>query len=73
METIKRLAEQLPNDADLGREIRVYLRRKAKDVDICVRCGKETTYPKTLPITNREYYVEGAGQLCEKCFLETYE
>lgn len=70
METIKRFVEQFSNDTDLGQAVRAYLK---KDRDICVKCGKETVYPKTLPITNRECYVEGAGQLCEKCFLETYK
>lgn len=38
----------------------------------CVSCGKETTYLMNLPIKLREYYVEGAGQLCKECFEKTY-
>lgn len=38
----------------------------------CVLCGQETAYDFKTPITQREFYVEGAGQLCRKCFRELY-
>ena len=44
-----------------------------KEMDICVSCGKETKYPKMLNIDLREHYIEGAGQLCPKCFLTIYK
>lgn len=40
--------------------------------DKCVLCGQETAYDFKTPITQREFYVEGAGQLCRKCFQELY-
>ena len=38
----------------------------------CIRCGKPTPYHPNTPITLRRYYVEGSGQLCDKCFYELY-
>jgi hypothetical protein len=38
----------------------------------CVMCGRETPYTKNTHIDLREYYIEGAGQLCEKCYKEIY-
>lgn len=40
--------------------------------DKCVLCGQETAYDFKTPIMQREFYVEGAGQLCRKCFQELY-
>jgi len=37
------------------------------EMDVCVSCGCETKYPKSLPIDQREHYIEGAGQLCKTC------
>ena len=36
-------------------------------VEKCVFCGANTPYLLSTPIVLREHYVEGAGQLCEKC------
>jgi recombinational DNA repair protein (RecF pathway) len=41
--------------------------------DKCVLCGKETEYDKNTHIDFRDYYVEGAGQLCEECWERIYE
>ncbi len=38
----------------------------------CIRCGRETIYEFSTPVTLRRYYVEGSGQLCEECFYEMY-
>ncbi len=43
------------------------------DKDKCVSCTKETKYDKSTPIQYRYHYVEGGGQLCKKCWRETYE
>ena len=40
--------------------------------DLCVICGKPTEYRADTPIDKRECYVEGAGQLCRKCYFEIY-
>ena len=33
----------------------------------CVVCGTTTNVPKNTPIERRYGYVEGAGQMCDKC------
>ncbi len=38
----------------------------------CVSCGQKTGYVFSTPIDRRQYYVYGAGQLCEKCYYELY-
>ena len=40
--------------------------------DKCVLCGQETSYDFKTPIKQRKFYVEGAGQLCKRCFQELY-
>jgi hypothetical protein len=40
--------------------------------DRCVICGKETEYTRDTHIDQRVGYVEGAGQLCGKCYVSTY-
>lgn len=39
----------------------------------CVSCGAETPYTINTHIDHRSHYVEGAGQLCEKCYNEIYK
>ena len=39
----------------------------------CVNCGAETDVPVYQHIDQRKYYIEGAGQLCVKCYREIYE
>ncbi len=38
----------------------------------CIRCGRETEYNVSTPVTVRRWYIEGSGQLCEMCFYELY-
>ena len=35
--------------------------------DICISCGKITSYKKTDNVLYRSGYIEGAGQLCFVC------
>lgn len=37
-------------------------------VEICVVCGKETTYRFNDHIDTRIGYIEGVGQSCNKCY-----
>jgi hypothetical protein len=46
---------------------------KVVEQDRCVLCGRFTTYKRNVPIANRAYYVEGAGQLCKRCYEKLYE
>lgn len=38
----------------------------------CVLCGRLTETAKEQPVYKREHYIEGAGQLCRKCYQELY-
>jgi len=41
-----------------------------KNFEICVICHKETNIPVNLHIAQRAHYIEGAGQLCAKCYAK---
>ena len=41
--------------------------KELEEYDICVSCGKVTSYKKTDNIVYRSGYIEGAGQLCLEC------
>ena len=36
--------------------------------DMCVICGEKTEYAEMDHVLARNFYVEGAGQLCQLCF-----
>ena len=42
-------------------------------VEMCVSCGEETPYKFSDNIFIRNWYVEGAGQLCESCYTRVYD
>ena len=41
--------------------------------DKCVICNTDTEYDEFTHIDLWYYYVEGCGQLCPKCYNDTYE
>lgn len=43
-----------------------------QEKDKCIMCKKETEYTKNTHIDFRQYYIEGAGQLCKKCYNMIY-
>lgn len=44
--------------------------KKERAKEKCVLCWKEVEYSLDTPIEARQFYVEGAGQLCEACYKE---
>lgn len=42
------------------------------DIEHCISCGKVTIYKKSTHVDNRKYYIEGSGQLCQRCYEEIY-
>lgn len=40
--------------------------------EYCVLCGKITRVMQDCPVSERDYYLEGAGQLCGECYREIY-
>lgn len=46
---------------------------KADDpIEKCVLCGANTPYRLSTPISQREFYMEGSGQMCRQCHYEIY-
>ncbi len=41
-------------------------------IEKCVICGADTPYRFSTPISQREYYVEGSGQICLHCHYNIY-
>lgn len=39
----------------------------------CVVCGKETLYNVEQHVDTRFDYIEGVGQLCPRCYNNTYD
>lgn len=46
--------------------------RHVSEKEHCILCGKLTETAKDQPVSEREHYIEGAGQLCRGCFKEIY-
>lgn len=40
--------------------------------DKCISCDMQTEYEYETHIDLREFYIEGAGQLCKQCYEEVY-
>ena len=38
----------------------------------CILCGRLAEAAKDQPLSEREYYIQGAGQLCKACYQELY-
>ena len=49
------------------------MEKEVVEKEKCVNCGAETPYLVTTPVDLREYYVDGAGQLCKKCYFDIFE
>ena len=41
-------------------------------IEKCIRCGRETPYSIETPISSRQFYIDGSGQLCEECWNALY-
>ncbi len=48
-------------------------KRKKEEIEKCVLCGEPTPYLITTPISERNYYIEGSGQLCGNCHRDIYK
>ena len=44
------------------------MKNSDSEKDKCVSCGEETRYDKLEHIDFRDFYIEGVGQLCARCF-----
>lgn len=41
-------------------------------IEKCIRCNKPTPYDIDYSITQRHYYIDGSGQLCQSCYEVLY-
>jgi len=42
-------------------------------MDKCVLCNADTPYTEHTHIDYRNFYVDGAGQLCGECYNKVYD
>lgn len=49
------------------------MENEKKEYEKCILCSGETNVEKTKHIEGRTGYLEGAGQMCTKCFLDYYK
>lgn len=47
--------------------------QREESMERCVLCGCVTDMERDWPISMRKYYIEGAGQLCRRCYVDVYE
>ena len=52
----------------LGCALEAESKANADEYDHCILCGVETAYKRSTHIDMRHGYIEGAGQLCPKCY-----
>jgi len=58
-----------PGDDNYGRNKAPW---KQNETEKCVICGVDTKVPVDEHINKRDFYVEGAGQLCQNCYNKVY-
>lgn len=44
-----------------------------KELERCIVCDVETDIPVTQHVDHRQFYIEGAGQLCQYCYYKAYD
>lgn len=55
---------------ETGRETNVF--EAADEMERCVICGCIVDVKRSTPVSSREHYIEGAGQLCIHCYHSVY-
>jgi len=46
---------------------------KTNPTDKCVFCNVDTNISRNTHIDDRQYYIEGAGQLCKECYIKVFQ
>lgn len=44
-----------------------------KNTDVCICCNKDTGVLSCANVDLRKNYIDGAGQLCDECFVGIYD
>lgn len=66
--------KQIEVDSEMDKTVELKRLRSSKDtMERCVLCWRLTDIPKDRPIALRDYYLQGQGQLCAKCYYELYK
>ncbi len=65
--------ENLEGERNMAKDERKISAEEMDRDDPCVCCGKLSGEKKGTHIDQRSYYVEGAGQLCKRCYNATYD
>ncbi len=52
---------------------RIKIANTDKCYEYCTLCWSKTNIQKHTPVQFRRYYVEGVGQLCPKCYRDSYK
>ena len=47
--------------------------QSTKDRCAVSSCKVETEYDKSTHISQRQFYIEGVGQLCKPCYVKVYD
>lgn len=50
-----------------------FVLRRHEELDRCVLCWHLTGVPRNTSISERKCYIQGQGQLCERCYFELYK
>ena len=61
------MSEEEKEEKMVRKVLKEVMFEEENEIEICVSCGKETKYKKDDDITQRQNYIEGAGQLCLEC------
>lgn len=57
----------------MNKNIKIIAAKKEDEYEICVLCKKMTKVPFVQSIEQRNFYIEGAGQLCYNCYWDLYK
>ena len=71
-EVMKAAREMTRKKLEPWKEAFMELLKEEQVKEKCVVCNQETPYTKDTHVDYRQYYVEGAGQLCEDCYFRIY-
>ena len=58
-----------------GLLIKLWILKMEEDLEKenCVCCDEQTQVKKNENVNNRNFYIEGVGQLCSECFFNVHK
>ena len=61
------MSEEEKEDKMVRKVLKEVMFEEEEEFEVCIKCGKVTSYKKTDDVVFRSGYIEGAGQLCFTC------